>query len=805
MKRGLLCLTMGLALALFAGAATAQVDTWTSLFEGVGDHTPYAFSDAAEPTLAQSFEATSEFMAVGFQSPTWNGTGAGYRLRLFAWDTDYATTVAGPVLGEVVITDHTDNAWSELLLSSNQPAGQYLAVTDQPVRGTGNVGHWGWGNSSVAADPVPGAYQDGALMGGVTFQFQLGTGTPVGGGGGFSGGVEFNFDCGRDDFYTGMGLVPTPGMSMTLESQAGSVVIGYRQRSDIPTTQWVEDEGGWDQDEWLPPGAWDPMMVTRKTAIDADANPEFAMQMNVAGLAAGTYPGALFWFGPDGHGRAGFNFTDGDNTIRFNVPAQKDSGAQDWTGTVAPIRLDIPDGSDFATFQNAQITVDWIVFSDDPNYVPTQNDCEGDLQVRVLGEEFDISQQGSNGWWFYNWTAGGGYTELASTGVAAGQFGWSTDNFVPLVGNWGYRVGSMLWHPWVTGDPAETFSCAAAWVAPTDGFARIDTRFPLRKHNTDDGADVVGRVLLNDTEVWNSGVVGPASPAVDTVIDTEFAVSAGDKIYFRIDVDDLDKGPGNGWCAWDPAVIFRGTGGTSGGDEALLLTFDCGNEGFVPNGSVALTDNVGSLTFVPTGQDPFMNLSAPIDGTAAEEFAMQLNVTGAPTNSFPAALFWFADGGHGRAGFNLNGDGDYTVRLNVPTAQDSGAASWDASVHTIRLDFPDLGDSSDFINAGTMFTLDWLAVTNNAAYTPPATDDAAGDCDGDGLSNGYEDVLGTDPLVADTDGDGADDGLEVQFGTDPLDADVFPTIPVVNGLGLAALALALALAGLVLVRRRRTA
>ena len=47
-----------------------------------------------------------------------------------------------------------------------------------------------------------------------------------------------------------------------------------------------------------------------------------------------------------------------------------------------------------------------------------------------------------------------------------------------------------------------------------------------------------------------------------------------------------------------------------------------------------------------------------------------------------------------------------------------------------------------------------------------------GDEDGDGLTNGEEEDLGTDPELADTDGDGLGDGDEVnQYGTDPLDED----------------------------------
>ena len=57
---------------------------------------------------------------------------------------------------------------------------------------------------------------------------------------------------------------------------------------------------------------------------------------------------------------------------------------------------------------------------------------------------------------------------------------------------------------------------------------------------------------------------------------------------------------------------------------------------------------------------------------------------------------------------------------------------------------------------------------------------SAGDCDGDGLTNGDENSLGTDPNVQDTDGDGINDGQEANEGTDPLDSCDF-----INGIPLA--------------------
>ena len=46
-----------------------------------------------------------------------------------------------------------------------------------------------------------------------------------------------------------------------------------------------------------------------------------------------------------------------------------------------------------------------------------------------------------------------------------------------------------------------------------------------------------------------------------------------------------------------------------------------------------------------------------------------------------------------------------------------------------------------------------------------------GDADGDGVTNGEEETLGTDPENPDSDNDGLNDGDEVAIGSDPLNED----------------------------------
>lgn len=94
---------------------------------------------------AQTFTAVKPFNEIRVFSPTWNDeTGTkGYTLSVYAWKTDYDTTVAASPLASGLITNFKDNAWVSLWFPT-LPAGDYLWLADNPVKTP--IGHWQDGN-----------------------------------------------------------------------------------------------------------------------------------------------------------------------------------------------------------------------------------------------------------------------------------------------------------------------------------------------------------------------------------------------------------------------------------------------------------------------------------------------------------------------------------------------------------------------------------------------------------------------------------------------------------------------------------
>ncbi len=131
--------------------------------------------------------------------------------------------------------------------------------------------------------------------------------------------------------------------------------------------------------------------------------------------------------------------------------------------------------------------------------------------------------------------------------------------------------------------------------------------------------------------------------------------------------------------------------------------------------------------------------------------------------------------------------GDYTV-LSVEsyTTTHSASIALPASTYYCIIG---LQDEAENIFYGDSFTVVVSAAddgTGDDAETEPDTGDddetepdtgdegevvTPQDSDGDGLTDAFEDMLGTDPNNADTDGDGVNDKEEVEAGTDPLVPD----------------------------------
>lgn len=175
-----LCTVAFMLLLVIAIPGASAVDyqvLWEIPFNNTGTWSPIQFPDLPGDTgsLAQSFQTATPIVGVRIHSPSWSGTGAGYRMRLFAWNTDYATSITGTVLGERVLVNYPDNGAHELTLPVAVPAGSYLLVTDQPVPGTGAAGHWGWNASTAYGNPIPSAFSNGEPVDGLVFQIQLGT------------------------------------------------------------------------------------------------------------------------------------------------------------------------------------------------------------------------------------------------------------------------------------------------------------------------------------------------------------------------------------------------------------------------------------------------------------------------------------------------------------------------------------------------------------------------------------------------------------------------------------------------------
>ncbi len=119
--------------------------------------------------FAQKFTADEPFGFISIQCPSWGSAAEGFTLRIFEWDTDYATTVSGNAIATKTFIGYADNAWLSIYKSDNEDytetfhAGTYLWVMD---RGTADSGIYkcpdtGSSGNTAAVSYVNGQVTDG--------------------------------------------------------------------------------------------------------------------------------------------------------------------------------------------------------------------------------------------------------------------------------------------------------------------------------------------------------------------------------------------------------------------------------------------------------------------------------------------------------------------------------------------------------------------------------------------------------------------------------------------------------------------
>ncbi|GAA4310510.1 hypothetical protein GCM10023143_19020 [Compostibacter hankyongensis] len=135
-----------------------------SLFDATGAKSPVQI--APDGSVAQQFTVAADFYRLLVISPTWGGNMSNITLKLYRWQTDYATTVAGTVLAQQSFEHYGDNQRLDLTNSDGFPAGTYLWVMSDPNDpAVGKSGVWKYASTKTGSViyqngvEVEGSYQ----------------------------------------------------------------------------------------------------------------------------------------------------------------------------------------------------------------------------------------------------------------------------------------------------------------------------------------------------------------------------------------------------------------------------------------------------------------------------------------------------------------------------------------------------------------------------------------------------------------------------------------------------------------------
>ncbi|MHC1696032.1 MAG: hypothetical protein AB9835_12355 [Eubacteriales bacterium] len=127
-------------------------------WEDSGAQSPVSISDKTGTTIGGQFTTDFTITDLSFMCPSWSDNVGSMTFKLYKWNTDYATTIAGEAVATQTFVDYEDNATLVMELEDDiAPAGEYLFVASD---GTGGVGMWA---DNGTYDGYT-CYQDGAPL-----------------------------------------------------------------------------------------------------------------------------------------------------------------------------------------------------------------------------------------------------------------------------------------------------------------------------------------------------------------------------------------------------------------------------------------------------------------------------------------------------------------------------------------------------------------------------------------------------------------------------------------------------------------
>ena len=120
----------------------AETISGNLISKGANSNTPVNARDSAVGVRFTVPEGRKLYSITGLASPTWSNTAgdSDAKAEVYAWNTDYSSTVAGEVLATAILTDHKDNQNAVFVFDKPVPAGDILVVFTGTS--TGSIGFW---------------------------------------------------------------------------------------------------------------------------------------------------------------------------------------------------------------------------------------------------------------------------------------------------------------------------------------------------------------------------------------------------------------------------------------------------------------------------------------------------------------------------------------------------------------------------------------------------------------------------------------------------------------------------------------